>query len=113
MDKELIAYLDERFARMEERAEKNQAETNRRFARLDALLDQFEHHGRLERCVELTETTDRRYAEIGQQIDDLKVLIVAFYESLESNVEAQRATRETRDIMDVIREKYGRPQKTT
>lgn len=134
MDKELIAYFDERFARLEERDERNQAETNRRLEKVEEAIhltqvtvESLRGDIRLmaEGLMGFSDTMDKRSAEVDRKLDDLKASIAPVYRSLEKKVDAQyeelgrrivvleeRAARENRDIMDVIREKYGRTQKT-
>src|SRR5437868_23286 len=151
MDKELIAYFDERFARLEERGEKNQAETSHRFeslegrfeslegrfesleGRFESLEGRFESlEGRFEKLVEavhltqvtveslhsdlrlvaegvmgISDTVEKRAEEVDQKLDEVKSSVALSYKGLSRRVVVleERAARETRDIMDVIREK--------
>jgi len=63
---------------------------------------------------------EKHSAEVDRKLDDLKALIGPTYRSLEQKTDSQvtelkrrvvvleeRAARETRDILDVVREKYG------
>lgn len=63
---------------------------------------------------------EKHAAEVERKLDDLKALIGPTYKSLEQKTDSQvtelrrrvvvleeRAARETRDILEAVREKYG------
>jgi hypothetical protein len=96
MDQELIAYLDKRFASIE----KNQAEMNRRLEKkveetghlTQVTVESLRGDIRLlaEGLMGLSDTMDKRSAEVDRKLDDLKASIGPAYKSLEESV-ARRA----------------------
>lgn len=60
----------------------------------------------------LTETTAIFRGEVRGQLAELRALITPLYQSLRERLEIleARAERQTRDVLDVIRERYGKPQ---
>jgi SMC interacting uncharacterized protein involved in chromosome segregation len=136
MDQELIAYLDQRFDTMDQRLKDLRWEMNQRFEKVDGRFDGLEETVHLSGVVveslrdELrlvaegfmgySDQMEKHAAEVDRKLDDLKALIGPTYRSLEQKTDVQvteirrrvvvleeRAARETRDILEVVREKYG------
>jgi hypothetical protein len=136
MDQELIAYLDQRFGTLDQRLKDLRWEMNQRLEKIDGRFDGLEETVHLSGVVveslrdELrvvaegfmgySDQMERHSAEVDRKLDDLKALIGPTYRSLEQKTDSQvtelkrrvvvleeRAARETRDIMEVVREKYG------
>src|SRR6185436_13199045 len=132
MDQQLKAYLEEREARMEARMDE-------RFARMEARMDErFEQvetearHTRVlvegvhdtvrlvaegvvgtsERIDALREETTGRLEEIKGSVEMIHRVLVPRVQSLENRVKIleDKAERENRDVLDVIREKFGKSQ---
>jgi hypothetical protein len=114
VDQELKAYLDEREARMSERFK--QVETEARHTRI--LVEGLHSNMRLlaEGVVGTNERIDSLRAETTGKLDEIKGNVVAIQqilvprvEGLENRVQVLegRAERETRDIIEVVRERFG------
>jgi hypothetical protein len=60
----------------------------------------------------LAERQETHESKVDRRVDEVEVLIPPYYQDLNRRVLVleSRADRETRDIIDVIREKYSRPQ---
>jgi hypothetical protein len=109
---------------------------NQRFEKVDGRFDSLEERVHLSGVVveslrdELrvvaegfmgySDQMEKHSAEVDRKLDDLKALIGPTYRSLEQKTDSQvtelkrrvvvleeRAARETRDILEVVREKYG------
>ncbi|HEY2738364.1 MAG TPA: hypothetical protein VGK45_08160 [Thermoanaerobaculia bacterium] len=130
MDQELRAYLeerdtrmearlDERFARMGERMDERfeRVETDARHTRV--LLEGMHDQVRLlaegvigtgERIDSLREETTGRLEQIQGSVDMIHKILVPRVQSLENRVKIleDKAERENRDVLDVIREKILR-----
>ena len=131
MDQELKTFLEEREARMEERMDE-------RFARMEARMNErFEQVGteirhtrvlveavhsdvRLvaEGVMGVSESQQALREETAHKLEEIKTLVTP-YQSLNSRVQNQdnrlklleeKAERQTRDVLEVIREKFGKPQ---
>lgn len=139
MDQELYAYLEESRRLTSDQIESIRAElgqfreeTGQRFTQLEGRMDE-QHEGvreeirhtrvlleaardevRLlgEGMMGLTETSGVFRTEIRHQLAELRALITPLYQSLRERLEIleARAERQTRDVLDVIRERYGKPQ---
>jgi hypothetical protein len=108
MDQELIAYLDQRFGALDQRLKDLRWEMNQRFERVDSRFN------KLEEIVHLSQVTVEGLrgelllvAEGMMGLSDQMEQTSA--EELKRRVVIleERAARETRDILDVVREKYG------
>jgi archaellum component FlaC len=100
-------------------------ETAQQFARADRRVERVEHELHRTRIVVESLRGDIRLlaegvmgvsdrlelfqSDVALKLDDVKASIVPYYQDLNRRVGIlqERADRETRDIMDVIREKYG------
>ncbi|HEX3526072.1 MAG TPA: hypothetical protein VH988_03315 [Thermoanaerobaculia bacterium] len=132
MDQELRAYLEEREARMETRMDERFARVDERFTRMDERFERVETETRQtrvlveglhdtvrllaegvigtgERIDALREETTGRLEEIKGSVDMIHKILVPRVNSLENRVKIleDRAERENRDVLEVIREKFG------
>ena len=128
MDQELRAYLEEREARMEARLDE-------RFSRMDERFEKLETEGRHTRILmEGLHSNVRLLAEgvigTGERIDSLRAetkgtleeikgsvtvihqVLVPRVHGLENRVKIleEKAERENRDVLDVLRERFGKSQ---
>jgi predicted nucleic acid-binding Zn-ribbon protein len=135
MDQELIAFLTERFRETSQQIESLREETaqqfagvreqfvgvDQRFARVEDEIHQtrivvegLRDQVRLvaEGVMSVSERLEFFRSDVAKGFDDVKASFVPYYEDLNRRVGILqgRADRETRDIIDVIREKFGRPQ---
>jgi len=139
MDQELIAYLDRHFRESALQIEALREEMSHRFEQLELRVEKLEATGRqtlvmveglrsdirlvAEGLMGLSDRLEKHIAEVDSKLGDVKASIAPAYRALEEKVERktiemsqrvvvleERAARETRDILTVIREKYGRPQ---
>lgn len=143
MDQELLAYLDRRFATLDQRFQETsqqieglRAEMNRRFQEVDRRFERLEESVRhahvlleslrgdnrvvAEGLMGFSDQLEQHMKEVDRKLGDLHAAISPAYRNLEEKVDRQtaelkgrlivleqRAARETRDILTVIREKYG------
>ena len=132
MDQELKTYLDalgtrmdERFSQVDERFNQMQAQMDQRFTGLEAevrhtqvLVEGLDSNIRLiaEAVVGTNERIDRMQAETSSKLNEIKSTVhdiqrslVPRVEVLESRVEIleSRVDRANRDILEVVREKFG------
>jgi hypothetical protein len=132
VDQELRAYLEEREARMETRMDERFARVDERFTRMDERFERVETETRQtrvlveglhdtvrllaegvigtgERIDALREETTGRLEEIKGSVDMIHKILVPRVNSLENRVKIleDRAERENRDVLEVIREKFG------
>jgi len=139
VDHELIAYLDERFRESARQMESFRAETSERLdaadkrfesfreevtRRLDHLDEQVRHtrvvaeglrhelHIVAEGVMGLSERLAAYQSETLLKFDEVRASMVPYYQDLNRRVGILegRADRQTRDVIDVIREKFGKPQ---
>jgi hypothetical protein len=129
MDQDLIAYLDQRFGSLDQRLKDLRWELNQRFEKLEEAV----HLGQItveslrgelrlvaEAMMGFPDQMERHSAEVDRRLVDLKALLGPVYKSLEIKTDSQvtelsrrvvvleeRAARETRDIIELLREKYG------
>jgi chromosome segregation ATPase len=128
--------IDQRFETMDQRLKGLHGEMNARFDRADQRFEKLEETAHLtqitveslrddirltaEGVMGFTDILEARSIEIDEKLDDLKALIGPVYKSLEKKTDSQasklsrrvviledRAKRETRDILEILREKYG------
>jgi hypothetical protein len=129
----------QRFAQLEGRIEGLREETGQRFTQLERRIDGLEgrieeqgeglreeiRHTRVllesardeirllgEGMMGLNETTAIFRGEVRGQLVEIRALITPLYQNLRERLETleARAERQTRDVLDVIRERYGKPQ---
>lgn len=107
---ERFGQMDEQFGRVDERFER--AETEARHTRV--LLEAMHGSIRLlaegviatgERIDALQKQTDWKLAEIKSSVDQIHRHLVPRLQLLE-----EKAARENRDVLEVLRERFGRPQ---
>jgi hypothetical protein len=142
MDRELIAYLDERFRETSQQITSLREEMDRRFDGVDQRFEQVDQRfeqvefsvaqlatevrhtqitieglrGEIRILAEgafgLSERQETHESKVDCRVDEVEALIPPYYQDLNRRVLVLegRADRETRDIIDVIREKYSRPQ---
>jgi len=128
--------IDQRFGTIDQRLKDLRWEMNQRFEKVDNRFESLEEKVHLSGVVveslrdELrvvaegfmgySDQMEKHSAEVDRKLDDLKTLVGPAYRSLEQKTDAQvtelrrrvvvleeRAARETRDILDVVREKFG------
>ena len=110
--------MDERFARMESRMDERfeKVETEARHTRV--LVEGLHHNVRLlaegvigtgERIDALREETTGRLEEIKGSVEMIHKILVPRVQSLENRVKILegKAERENRDVLEVIRERFG------
>lgn len=125
MDQELKVYLDEREARMEERFVELRAHMDERFKQVDTearhtrILVEGLHDGiRLmaEAVVGTNERIDLLREETAGKLDEIKGTVVTIQQGLVPRVQnlenrvqnlENRAERQTRDVLEVVRERFG------
>jgi hypothetical protein len=104
MDQELIAYLDERFQKIDARFE--QVHDEIRLTRVE--VEGLRHHLGLlaEGVIGMNEKLDRFQAEVTQKFEEVYSFIKAPYLSLDLRVHTLEVWRETkeRDPIEIIRE---------
>jgi len=135
MDQELFAYLEEFRQQMNEQIGGLREETRQRLERLDARVGQNsqelealrEEIRHTQILVEDGRNETRLLAEgmmgldhklgtsqigIHQKLDELRTLVTPLYRRIDERVSHLEAREEekTRDVMEVIRERYGMPQ---
>ena len=128
MDHELIAYLEtlrtenaQQFAAVGQQFQSFRAEVSERLDRLDGqvrqtrvLLEDLRHELHLvaEGVMGLSERLAAYQSETLLKFDEVRASMVPYYQDLNRRVGILegRADRQTRDIIDVIREKFGKPQ---
>ena len=96
--------------RIDEQGESLREEIRHTRVLLEAARDEVRLLG--EGMMGLTETSGVFRTEIRGQLSELRALITPLYQSLRERLEIleARAERQTRDVLDVIRERYGKPQ---
>jgi SMC interacting uncharacterized protein involved in chromosome segregation len=128
--------IDQRFETMEQSLKDVHGEMNARFDRVDQRFEKVEETIHLtqitveglrddvrlaaEGVMGFTDLLEARSIEIEGKLDDLKASISPVYKNLEKKTDSQvkklrrrvvvlegRAKRETRDILEVLREKYS------
>lgn len=103
MDQELKTYLDERFGRQEEEG---------RLTRV--LLEDVRSDIRLiaEGLVGVTERLEAHKGEMNKGFQDVKASIAPAYQDLDRRLRflETREERRDRDILEVVREKFGIPR---
>jgi hypothetical protein len=129
------ARMDERFARMEARMDERFAQVDGRFAQVDGRFERVETearhtrvlleamHGNIrllaegvigtgERIDALHKETTANLAEIKGSVTSIHQILVPRVEGLEGRVKIleEKAARENRDVLDVLRERFGPPQ---
>ncbi len=111
MDQELKAYLDEQFRRQEERSAWQEEEG--RHTRV--LLEDVRSDIRLiaEGLVGVTERLEAQKGEMNKGFQDVKASIAPAYQDLDRRLQWLEAREERRDqdILEVVREKFGIPQR--
>jgi hypothetical protein len=121
---ERFAHMDERFARMDERF----ARIDERFDHIDERFEELETEVRQTRVlVEAVDSNVRLVAEgvmgVTERLEafqeeavlgfkDVKASIVPYYQNLDSRVRIleAKADRQTEDVLESIRKKFGKPQ---
>jgi len=128
MDQDLIAYLDQRFGETSRQLESVRTdlstfreEVNRRFEGVDGeirhtrvLVEQLRHevHIVAEGVMGLSDRLAANQSETLLKFDEVRASMVPYYQDLNRrvlNLEG-RAERQTRDIIEVIKEKFGKAQ---
>lgn len=135
MDKELIAYLDQRFGENAKQIEGLREEVagirtelaefreqvERRFEQVDEQIRQVyvvmeglrhEVHLVAEGYLALNERLTAQQSETLLRLDEVKASIVPYYQDLNRRVGQMEGVveRHGRDVMDVIRERFGKPR---
>lgn len=109
--------LDERMALLEERVDENSRQIGGlkdEARQTRVLIEGMRSDLRLvaEGVVGLSERLEAHQKEVKAGFDDVKASIAPAYQRLDGRVQGleARAERQTRDVLDVIREKFGKPQ---
>ena len=135
MDKELIAYLDRRFGENAKQIEglreevagvrtelaEFREEVDRRFEQVDEQIRQVyvvmeglrhEVHLVAEGYLGLNERLHAQQSETLLKLDEVRASIVPYYQDLNRRVGQMEGVveRQSRDVMDVIRERFGKPR---
>jgi len=117
MDQELKAYLDEQFGRQGERLERLEERSARQEEegrQTRVLLEDVRSDIRLiaEGLVGVTERLEAHKGEMNKGFQDVKASIAPAYQDLDRRVQwlEAREERRDRDVLEVIREKFGIPQ---
>jgi len=121
MDKELAAYLDKRFRENARQLESLRSETHQHLARLEDALSQTrvavedlwdQINQVAQGVIVFGEKMDLLKSDTLLKFDEVRASMVPYYQDLNRRVGILegRADRQTRDIIDVIREKFGKPQ---
>ena len=129
MDQEMKAYLDEQFGRIYERFERMEERSDRtdeRLERMDERLERVETEVRhthvsveavrsdvrlvAEGVVGLTERMEKFQAETTLGFENVKASIAPYYQNLNTRMKVLEdwSDRQTEDVLDTIRKKYGR-----
>jgi uncharacterized coiled-coil protein SlyX len=137
MDRELIAYLGEQFAKQTENFAQQFAKQDERFDRIEERLTrQEEHLVRIDESVRHTQVTveglwgdlrlvaegvvgmDERLGsfrtEMSQEIEDVRSLMRSVYSAMNQRIHSVEVRQDLkgRDPVDIIRERFGkRPEK--
>ena len=128
---ERLVRLDERVARLEERMEENSRQIEERSRQLGensrqimglkdevrqtrVLMEGVRSDLRLvaEGVMGVSERLEAHQREMKEGFEDVKASIAPAYQRLDGRLQAleARAERQTRDVLEVIREKFGKPQ---
>lgn len=125
MDQDLKTYLEERFERIDERFERLETRMDQRFEQVDTearhtriLVEAMHNNVRLlaegvigtgERIDALREETTARLEEIKGSVVAIHQILVPRVNGLENRVKIleNKAERENRDVLEVIRERFG------
>lgn len=121
---EYLGRQEERMIRLEERMNENsrQIQDNSRqilglqdeVRQTRVLVEGVESNVRLvaEGVIGVTERLESFQREVKAGFEDVKASIAPAYQRLDGRVQwlEARAERQTRDVLDVIREKFGKPQ---
>lgn len=128
MDKDLIAYLDQRFRETSMQIESLREQNAQRFEQIDSRFERAEEAIRhTQITVEGLRSDIRQMAEgvifaneslmafrtvVSQQLDELKKPVTQAYTDLSTRLRKLESWRETkeRDPIEIIREKWGKPQ---
>lgn len=135
MDNELIAYLDQRFRESAKQIEGLHAEFSsfrvevvRRFEQIDRRFEQVDEQNRqlhvlleglrhevhlvAEGYMGLNERLQAHQSETLLKFDEVRASIVPYYQDLNRRVLHMEGhvERQTRDVMDVIHERFGKPR---
>jgi hypothetical protein len=127
MDQELIAYLDEHFARQEERATRLEVwlrgntlqveilrkETTRHFERIDETVEELREglFQLAEGMVGVDESLRGFQKAVAQDIGDVLKLIRSVYSVMNQRLQSVeiRQDLQGRDPIQILRERYGKP----
>ncbi len=118
MDQELKAYLDEREARMEARMDERFEQVKTEIRHTRVLVEGVHDNVRLlaegvigtgERIDALREEATGRLEEIRGSVEMIHRILVPRVQSLENRVKIleDTAERKNRDVLEVIRERFG------
>jgi uncharacterized protein Yka (UPF0111/DUF47 family) len=117
MDSELKAYLDERFGRMDERFGRmeerfERVETAIRHTQVSVEALRSDVHLVAEGVMGVTERLEAFQAETALNFEKTRASIVPHYQNLDERVRIleARADRQTGDVLDAIRKKFGKSQ---
>lgn len=108
-----FAQLEERIAaegRNGEHREGLREEVRHTRVLLEAARDEVRLLG--EGMMGLNETTSAFRGEVRGQLAEIRAVIAPLYQNLRERLEnlEERSDRQTRDVLDVLRERYGKPQ---
>jgi chromosome segregation ATPase len=121
---ERLVRLDERVARLEERVEENSRQIGENSRQIMGLKDEVRQTRVLiegvrsdlrlvaEGVMGVSERLEAHQREMKEGFEDVKASIAPAYQRLDGRLQAleARAERQTRDVLEVIREKFGKPQ---
>ncbi len=128
MDQELLTYLERQFQETRQRFEQLEAqvgslreETRQRFEQLDeqirhlhVLLEGSRDETRLlaEGMMGINHVMERTEKEVNLKLDELRTLVTPLYRRIDERVThlEEREGQKTRDVMDLIRERFAMPR---
>jgi chromosome segregation ATPase len=121
---ERVVRLDERVVRLDERVALLEGRVDENSRQIGGLKDETRQTRVLmegmrsdlrlvaEGVVGLNERLEAHQKEVKAGFEDVKVSIAPAYQRLDGRIQGleARAERQTRDVLEVIREKFGKPQ---
>jgi chromosome segregation ATPase len=127
MDHELVTYLEQQFGEIRQRFE----QIDRRFDQVDRRFEQVDEQirhlhvlvedGRAETrllgegLMGFVSIQERMERDLNLKLDDLRTLVTPLYHQLEERIARleDRERQKTRDVIDLIRERFGTPRTGT
>jgi chromosome segregation ATPase len=112
--RERFERMDERFERVEGRLESFREESREGLRHTRVLLEEVRADVRLlaEGMMGLDHRMEKGQKELTRKIEDLRTLVTPLYRGLDERVAhlEEREEQRSRDVMEVIRERYGTRQ---